>query len=83
MPEIPLIQSGFTCSAYESLTKNKERIQKFKETGDFWYIHQKEPNKACFQNGIAYRDFKNLTRRTVSDKILRSKGFNHNLGGRR
>ena len=34
MPEIHLRQSGFTYSACGTFAKNKERIQKFKETGD-------------------------------------------------
>ena len=34
MPEMHLKQPGFTCSACGPLTKTKERIQKFKETGD-------------------------------------------------
>ena len=34
MPEIHLKQWGFTCSACGPFTKNKEWIQKFKETGD-------------------------------------------------
>ena len=34
MPEIHLRPSGFTYSACGTFTKNKERIQKFKETGD-------------------------------------------------
>ena len=32
-PEIQLRQTGFTYRACETFTKNKERIQKFKETG--------------------------------------------------
>ena len=32
----------FTYSAYEPCTKNKERIQKLKETGDSRYIYQKK-----------------------------------------
>ena len=44
-----------------------------KGTGDSRYIYQNELNKACFQQGMAYRDFEDLTRRTVSDKILRDK----------
>ena len=31
MPKMHLKQPGFTYSAYGSLTKNKERIQKFKK----------------------------------------------------
>ena len=34
MPELHLRQPGFTYSACESFTKNKERIRKFKETED-------------------------------------------------
>ena len=34
MPEIHLIQTGFTYNACGPFTKNKERIWKFKETGD-------------------------------------------------
>ena len=45
------------------LTKNKERIQKFKETRDTNYIYKNELDKACFQHDIAYRDFKGLARR--------------------
>ena len=56
-------------------TKNNERIQNFKETGDSRYIYQNELDKACFQHAMAYGDFKDLTRRTASDKILRDKAF--------
>ena len=34
MPEMHLRQSAFTYCTCGSFTKNKERIQKFKETGD-------------------------------------------------
>ena len=40
------------------------------------YIYQNELNKACFQYGMAYRDFKDLNRRTFADKVLREKAFN-------
>ena len=63
-------------SAYGPFTKNKERIQKFKETGDSWYIYQNELDKACFQLGMVYRDLKNLHRRTASDKLFRDNAFN-------
>ena len=39
MPEINLRRPGFTCSACGPFAKNKERIQKFKETGDSRYIY--------------------------------------------
>ena len=51
-------------------------MQNFKETGNSRYIYQNEPDKACFQYDMAYEDFKNSTRRTASDKILRDKAFN-------
>ena len=47
-----------------------------KETGDSRYIYQNELDKTCFEHDIAYRDFKDLTRRKASDKLLRDKVFN-------
>ena len=76
MPEMHLKQRRFTYSVCGPFTKNKERIQKFKETGDLRYICQKELDKACFQHDMAYRDFKDLTRRTAFDKISRDTAFN-------
>ena len=38
MPEMHLKQTGITYSACGPFTKNKERIRKFKETGDTSYI---------------------------------------------
>ena len=58
------------------LLKNKERIQKFKETGDTSYIYKNELDKTCFQHDVSYGDFKDLARRTASDKVLRDKAFN-------
>ena len=74
--EMHLKQSGFTYSACGPFTKNKERIQKFKETGDIKYIYRNELDKAYFQHDMAYGDFKDLARRTTSDKALRDKAFN-------
>ena len=76
MPEIHLIQPGFTYSACGPFTKNKERIQKFKETGDTNDIYKNELDKVCFQHDMAYGDFKDLARRTASDESLRDKTFN-------
>ena len=42
MPEMHLRQPGFTYSACGPFTKNRERIQKFKERGDSRYIYQKD-----------------------------------------
>ena len=76
MPEMHLRQRGFTYAACGPFTKNKERIQKFKETGHSRFIYQIELDKACFQHDMAYGDFKDLTRRTASDKILHDKACN-------
>ena len=76
IPEMHLRQPGVTYSAFGPFTKNKERNQKFKETGDSRYIHQKELDQVYFQHDIAYGDFKYLTRRTVSEKLLHNKAFN-------
>ena len=46
--EMQLKQPGFRYSACGTLTKNKERIQKFKATGDSRYIYQNELDRACF-----------------------------------
>ena len=40
IPEMHLKQRGFIYSACGPFTKNKERIQKFKETGDTKYIYR-------------------------------------------
>ena len=74
MPKMHLRQPGFTHT--RPSTKNKERIQKFKETGDTRYIYKNELDKACFQDDMAYGDFKEIGRRTASDKVLRYKAFN-------
>ena len=59
MTEMHLEQPGFTYSAYQPFTKNKER-KEIKEAGDSWYIYQKELDKTCFQHDIAYGEFKDL-----------------------
>ena len=76
MPEMHLKQPRFTYSAWVPFTKNKQRIQNFKETRDTSYIYKNELDKACFQHDMAYGDFKDLARRTASDKIWRDEAFN-------
>ena len=63
MPEAHLKQPAFTYSACEPFTRNKQRIQKSKETGDLRYIYRNELDQACFQHDMAYGDFKELKRR--------------------
>ena len=75
MPEMHLKQPGFSYSACGKFTKNKERIKKFKERGDTDYTYKNELDKTCFQHDMAYGDFKDLKRKTFSDKVLRDKVF--------
>ena len=76
LPEMHLRQLQFTYSACGPFTKHKQRIQKFKETGDTNYIYKNELDKACLGHDAAYSDGKDLTKRTVADKILRNRAFN-------
>ena len=76
MPEMHLKQPQFTNRACGPFTKNKERIQKFRETGDSRYIYKNELDKAYFQQDMAYGYFKDLEKRTAADKFLRDKAFN-------
>ena len=76
MPEMHLRQPQFTYSACGSFTKHKQRIKKFKETGDTNYIYKNKLDKACIAHDAAYSDSKDLTKRTVADKILKNRAFN-------
>ena len=71
-----LKQLGFTYSVCGPFTRNKERIKKNKETGDGSYIYKNELDKACFQQDMAYGDFKDITRRTAYDEVLGDKAIN-------
>ena len=51
MPELHLRQTWFTYSASKPLTKNKKRIQKFKEIEESRQIYQNCLDK-CFQDDI-------------------------------
>ena len=62
--EMHLKQPGFACPACGPFTKNKERIKKFKETGDAKYIYRNELDKACFHHNMAYGDFKDLSKKS-------------------
>ena len=65
MPEMHLKQSGFTntCGPF---TKNKERIEKFMQTGNTAFIYKNELDEACFQHDLAYGKSKDLIKRTKS-----------------
>ena len=48
MSEMHLKEPGFTYSACGPFTKNKERIEKFMQTGNTDFIYKYELDKACF-----------------------------------
>ena len=75
MPEMHLKQPGFTYSACGPFTKNKERIEKFMQTGNTNFIYKNELDKPCFQHDMAYGKSKHLVKRTQSDKVLQNKAF--------
>ena len=75
MPEMHLRQPGFTCSGCGSFTRNRQRIQKFTQTGDTSYVYKNGLDKACFQHDTVYSKYKNLERRTQSDEVLKDKAF--------
>ena len=70
-----LKQPGFTYSACCPFTKNKERIEKFIQTGNADFIYKNEFDKTCFQHDMAYGKSKDLAKRTQSDQVLRDKAF--------
>ena len=55
--------------------KNKERIEKFMQTGNTNFIYENELDKACFQHDMAYGKTKDLVKRTQSDTVLIDKAF--------
>ena len=75
MPEMHLKQPGFTYSACGPFTKNKERIEKFMQTGNTDFVYKNELDKACFQHNMAYGKSKDLIKRTQSDNVLKDKAF--------
>ena len=58
MPKRKVRQPEFTHSTFGTFIKNKEIIQKFKETGDSQYNYKKKKDKVYFQHDMAYQDFK-------------------------
>ena len=73
MAKMHLKQPGFTYSACSPFIKNKERIEKFMQTGNTNFIYKNELDKACFQHDMAYGKSKDLTKRIQSDKFLKDK----------
>ena len=45
------------------------------QTGNTDFICKNELDKACYRHDMAYGNFKDLARRTASDKVLKDKAF--------
>ena len=54
---------GLTYSACGPFTKNKERIEKFMQTGNSDFIYKNDFDKACCQHDMAYGKPKDLAKR--------------------
>ena len=75
MPELHLKQPGFTYSACGPFTKYRERIKIFRETGNLEHLYRNELDKACFAHDAAYSGSNYLSKRTISDKILKDRYY--------
>ena len=78
MPELHLNQPEFTYSTCGSFTKHRQRIEIFREAGNFKHFYRNELNKACFANDAAYSENKDLAKRTISDRAcetVRNRGY--------
>ena len=64
-----LKQPGFTYSACAPFTKNKERIEKFMQTGNTNFIYENELDTACFQHDMAYGKTKDLVKELNQTKF--------------
>ena len=71
MPELHLKEPAFTYSVCGSFTRNKERIEKFMQTGNTDFIYRNELDKACFQHDMAYRDKVLRNRQSFKKQTIR------------
>ena len=74
MPEMYLKEPGFTQSVCGPFTKTKKEFKNFKKQEIQTIFTKINLIKLVF-NDIAYVDFTDLAKRTVSDKVLRDKAF--------
>ena len=54
----------------DDLLKTQKEYQKFKESGNSRYIYQNELDKTGFQHDMTYGYFRNVAKRTASDKCI-------------
>ena len=70
-----LKQLGSTYSISDPSIKNKERIQNFMQTENTNYTYRNNLDKTCFQHDMDYGKYKDLNKRTKSNKVLTEKAF--------
>ena len=57
------------------LKRKKEFKNLCKQEIQIIFIYRNDLDKACFQHDMAYGKYKDLNKRTQSDKVLRNKAF--------
>ena len=75
MPEMYLRQPQFVYSACGPFTRNKERINEFKRTGDTRLLYINELDKVCFKHDAAYAKYKDVENRLISDHKVRNSAY--------
>ena len=55
----------FTYTAYGPFTKDRERIEKFRETGNLKILYRKESDKAGLALDTSYLDSKDLSKNYI------------------
>ena len=65
IPELHLKQKGFTYSTCRPFTKNREKIQKFREISSLKYLYR----KYYFAHDAAYSNSKDLAKKNLSNTI--------------
>ena len=75
IPKLHLRQPGFTYIACGPFTKHFERIQKVRETVDLKHVYKNELDNTLFAHDVAYSNSNDLAKRTVPDRILKSRAY--------
>ena len=75
-------QPGFTYSACGPFSKNFKRIKKFRKTGNLKYLYRNVLDEPCFSHKVHYSDSKDLTKRIISDEILKDRAYEIVINGK-
>ena len=52
---------------------HRERIQNFRKVGNLKHLYRNKLDQACFTHDVAYYDSEDLSKRTISAKILKER----------